>query len=62
MGEIEKDGAIKQREYIINDLDDCITIVYASGSTGLFKGAVISGNVFRATFPIRRLSRSDECV
>jgi fatty acid CoA ligase FadD9 len=62
MSEMEKDGSMKQYEYIINEPDDCITIIYTSGSSGFPKGAMISENVFRTTFPIRNLSLNDERV
>ena len=62
MGNIEKDGSIKQHEYVISEPDDCITIVYTSGSSGFPKGAMLSENVFRATYPIRNLSLNQERV
>jgi fatty acid CoA ligase FadD9 len=62
MSEIEKAGSMNQYEYIINEPDDCITIIYTSGSSGFPKGAMISENVFRTTFPIRNLSLNDERV
>ncbi|CAF1303765.1 unnamed protein product [Rotaria sp. Silwood1] len=62
MNEIEKDTSDKQQEYVINDPDDCITIVYTSGSSGFPKGAMISENVFRMTYPIRSVSSNVEHV
>ncbi|CAF4158741.1 unnamed protein product [Rotaria sp. Silwood2] len=62
MDEIEKFGSNNRKEYIINDPDDCITIVYTSGSSAFPKGAIISENVFRITFPQRTLSRNEQNV
>ncbi|CAF3749006.1 unnamed protein product [Rotaria sp. Silwood1] len=63
MDEIEKLGSCKNsNEYVINNPDDCITIIYTSGSLGFPKGAMISENVFRVTFSQRTLFRNQENI
>ncbi|CAF0811639.1 unnamed protein product [Rotaria sordida] len=62
MDNIEKDGSVQQQEYVISEPGDCLTVVYTSGSSGFPKGAMISENAFRATYPIRNLSLNEERV
>jgi fatty acid CoA ligase FadD9 len=59
MGDIEKDGSTQQQEYVISESDDCMTVVYTSGSSGFPKGAMLSENTLRATVPVRNLSLND---
>ncbi|CAF1425221.1 unnamed protein product [Adineta ricciae] len=62
MNDIENKNSTKLREYVINQPDDCVTIVYTSGSSGFPKGAMLSEKVYRATYPIRRISSTEERV
>ena len=62
MDQIEKDGSKKQHEYVLNEPNDCLSIVYTSGTSGYPKGAMISENVFRETFLIRNRSVDDKPV
>lgn len=50
------------KDYVINKPDDYVTIVYTSGSSGFPKGAILTENVFRSTFPIRNSSSFKEAV
>ncbi|CAF2520530.1 unnamed protein product [Rotaria sp. Silwood2] len=49
MGDIEINGSTKQYEFVIVDPNECLTIIYTSGSSGFPKGAMISENAYRAT-------------
>jgi len=51
MGDIEKSGSIKKYDHVSMKPDDCLTIIYTSGSSGFPKGAIISEEAYRATFP-----------
>jgi fatty acid CoA ligase FadD9 len=51
MDDIERDGSIEQHDYVTTEPDDCLTIIYTSGSSGFPKGAMISERTFRAKFP-----------
>jgi fatty acid CoA ligase FadD9 len=50
MGDIETYGSTKQYEPINVDPDECLTIIYTSGSSGFPKGAMISESAYRAAF------------
>ncbi|CAF0929262.1 unnamed protein product [Rotaria sordida] len=50
MGDIETNGSTKQYNSVNIDPNECLTIVYTSGSSGFPKGAMISENSYRATF------------
>ena len=50
MSGIERNGATKPYECVDTALDDCLTIIYTSGSSSSPKGAIISEKAFRATF------------
>lgn len=52
MSTIERHGATKQYESTITKPDDCITIIYTSGSSGFPKGAIISENALGNNFPL----------
>ena len=62
MNDIEAFGAIKQYDYVSLEPTDCLTIIYTSGSSGFPKGAMISEETFRASFPNWCLPTSVECV
>ena len=51
MGDIERNGTIKQYDYVDIKPDDYLTIIYTSGSSGFPKGVIRSEAAFRATFP-----------
>ena len=51
MGNIEQNGSIKKYECVVTRPDDCITVIYTSGSSSFPKGAMISESAFRVTFP-----------
>jgi long-subunit acyl-CoA synthetase (AMP-forming) len=51
MDDIEKSGFIKQYDHVSMKPEDCLTIIYTSGSSGFPKGAIISEEAYRATFP-----------
>ncbi len=51
MGDIEKSGFIKKYDRLSIKPDDCLTIIYTSGSSGFPKGAIISEEAYRETFP-----------
>ncbi|CAF1247009.1 unnamed protein product [Rotaria sordida] len=51
MGDIEKYGSIKKYDHVTIKPNDCLTIIYTSGSSGFPKGAIISEETYRATFP-----------
>ncbi|CAF1239198.1 unnamed protein product [Rotaria sp. Silwood1] len=50
MGDIETNGSTKQYQPVNIDPNECLTIVYTSGSSGFPKGAMISENAYRATY------------
>lgn len=50
MGDIEKLGSVKKYDLVHMKPDDCLTIIYTSGSSGFPKGAIISEEAYRATF------------
>jgi long-subunit acyl-CoA synthetase (AMP-forming) len=50
MGDIETYGSTKQYDSVIIKPDECITIIYTSGSSGFPKGAMISEANYLATF------------
>ncbi|CAF4537473.1 unnamed protein product [Rotaria sp. Silwood1] len=62
MGTIERYGAMKQYDYTITKPDDCITVIYTSGSSGFPKGAMISENAFRNNFPPLNITFRNERV
>jgi fatty acid CoA ligase FadD9 len=62
MDDIEKCGSMRKYEYVETEPDDCVTIIYTSGSSGFPKGAIISESAFRATFPRWCLPCSNERV
>ncbi|CAF1105727.1 unnamed protein product [Adineta steineri] len=62
MSNIEKHGSTKKREYIINEPNDCITVVYTSGSLGFPKGAVLSEKVFKPQYPTEYVSKLEKSV
>jgi fatty acid CoA ligase FadD9 len=51
MGDIEQTGFVKQYVHVSMKPTDCLTIIYTSGSSGFPKGAIISEEAYRATFP-----------
>ena len=51
MGDIESKGSVKKHEYVETAPNDCLTIIYTSGSSGFPKGAMVSEKAFRAAFP-----------
>ena len=50
MGNIENRGLVKQYDYVTVESEDCLTIIYTSGSSGFPKGAMMSESAFRANF------------
>ncbi|CAF2389626.1 unnamed protein product [Rotaria sp. Silwood2] len=62
MGAIERYGLMKQFDHVITKPDDCITVIYTSGSSGFPKGAMISENAFRNNFPPLNMLFRDERV
>ena len=54
-------STVEEYEPSKND-DDCITVVYTSGSSGRTKGVMLSEQAFRAMFPLQEASASDERV
>ena len=62
MADMEKDGSANKQEYVIREPDDCITVVYTSGSSGSPKGAILSEQAYRATFPIQNLALNDQRI
>ncbi|CAF3682925.1 unnamed protein product [Rotaria socialis] len=50
MGTLERYGSLKRYEYTITEPDDCITVIYTSGSSGFPKGAIISESSLRNNF------------
>lgn len=50
MGDIELNGSIQQFEYVSTKPNDCITIMYTSGTSGLPKGVMISEKTFCSQF------------
>ncbi|UJR20192.1 hypothetical protein I4U23_023324 [Adineta vaga] len=62
MSTIERYGSMKRYEYVLIKPDDCITIIYTSGSSGFPKGAMISESSYRSNFPPLNLSFRDEHV
>ncbi|CAF0978335.1 unnamed protein product [Adineta steineri] len=62
MNAIERYGSIKRHEYVQTKPDECITIIYTSGSSGFPKGAMISEKAFRSNFPQPNLSFRNEPV
>ncbi|CAF2079598.1 unnamed protein product [Rotaria magnacalcarata] len=50
MNDIETYGSTKHYEPINIDSNECMTIIYTSGSSGLPKGAMISERAYRSTF------------
>jgi long-subunit acyl-CoA synthetase (AMP-forming) len=62
MDDIEKCGSMRKYAYVDTEPDDCVTIIYTSGSSGFLKGAIISQSAFRATFPRWCLPCSNERV
>ncbi|CAF2510133.1 unnamed protein product [Rotaria sp. Silwood2] len=51
MGDIEEYGFIKKYDHVGIKPNDCLTIIYTSGSSGFPKGAIISEQAYRETFP-----------
>ena len=51
MVDIEKHGSVRQYVHVPMKPGDCLTIIHTSGSSGFPKGAVISEEAYRATFP-----------
>ncbi|CAF2945168.1 unnamed protein product [Rotaria sp. Silwood2] len=51
MGDIEEYGSIKKYDHVSIKPNDCLTIIYTSGSSGFPKGAIISEQAYRETFP-----------
>ncbi|CAF1510481.1 unnamed protein product [Adineta ricciae] len=62
MTTIERFGSMKQYEFVMSEPDDCVTIIYTSGSSGFPKGAMISASAFQSNFPPLNLSFRDEHV
>ncbi|CAF0854656.1 unnamed protein product [Adineta steineri] len=62
MGDIEKYGATNLYSYVSTKHEDCLTIIYTSGSSGFPKGAIISQNTFRASFPRRCPSSAPDYI
>ena len=62
MGDIDQIGFIKQYVHVSMKPTDCLTIVYTSGSSGFPKGAIISEEAYRATFPYWFSSRVIERI
>ncbi|CAF4129529.1 unnamed protein product, partial [Adineta steineri] len=62
MNNIEKHGSTKKREYIINEPNDCITVVSTSGSSGFPKGAMLSEKVFKPQYPTEYVSKLEKSV
>lgn len=50
MGDIEIDGLTKQYDTVTVSSNECLTVIYTSGSSGFPKGAMISESVFLKTF------------
>ncbi|CAF2930450.1 unnamed protein product [Rotaria sp. Silwood2] len=50
MGDIETYGATKQYEPVDVDPNECLTIIYTSGSSGFPKGAMISQHAYQSAF------------
>ena len=51
IGDIEKSGSVKKYDHVSMKPTDCMTIIYTSGSSGFPKGAIISEDAYRGTFP-----------
>jgi fatty acid CoA ligase FadD9 len=49
MGDIETRGSVKQYDSVIVEPNECLTIIYTSGSSGFPKGAIISSETYLAT-------------
>ena len=62
MGDIENQGILKQYDDVTVGPDDCLTIIYTSGSSGFPKGAMMSESAFRANFPHWCVPMADEYV
>ncbi|CAF0880656.1 unnamed protein product [Rotaria sordida] len=62
MGTIERYGSMKRYDYVITAPDDCITVIYTSGSLGFPKGAMISENAFKNNFPRLNITFRDERI
>jgi len=62
MDAIERYGSMKRYEHVKTKPDDCVTIIYTSGSSGFPKGAMISESAFKSNFTIFNLSFRDEHV
>ena len=52
MNDLEQLGTTKQYDEVRIKPDECLCILYTSGSSGFPKGAIISEEAYRATFPI----------
>ena len=50
MVDVEKVGSTLNYDNVNMEPDDCMTIIYTSGSSGFPKGAIISEDAYRATF------------
>ena len=51
MDDIENRGCHRQYAYVKTEPNDCLTIIYTSGSSGAPKGVMISDRAFRSLFP-----------
>ena len=62
MENIEKDESTNESDYVIDDDDKCLTVVYTSGSSGFPKGAMLSKLAFTALFPTSPSSMNSERI
>ena len=62
MGDLEESGSTTKYSYVTMRPDDCMTIIYTSGSSGFPKGAIIPEKAYRATFPGVFSSSSRELI
>jgi fatty acid CoA ligase FadD9 len=62
MGDIEQSGSVKTYDHVIMKPDDCLTIIYTSGSSGFPKGAMLSEETYRATFPNWFMSHTSDRI
>ncbi|UJR20556.1 hypothetical protein I4U23_023683 [Adineta vaga] len=62
MDQIERNGMTNKYTYVLAEPEDCLTILYTSGSSGFPKGAIVSQKAVRASLPRRCPSSSSDYI